>query len=146
LLLGLLGGCVHQIDYRAGASTAELARERDDCALRALEAAPVKLESRMIPGRFIPERRVCDAAGNCTVYPARQEFPQWEDFDINAEKRALLTRTCLANKGIDRVSLPYCDAAAKASVTPGVTRILPPLNEVSCVIPRGAGAYQIVTR
>lgn len=146
LLLAALGGCVHQIDYRAGASTAEIARDRDACALRAIEDAPVRMQSRMIPGRFVAERKVCDAGGNCTVYPARQEFPQWEDFDVNVEKRALLTRMCLADKGIDRVSLPYCDTAAKAGVTPGVTRVLPPLNTASCVIPRGSGAYQIVTR
>ncbi|WP_375172948.1 hypothetical protein [Pseudooceanicola sp.] len=142
----LLCACVQQIDYRAGMSTAEVNRIRDACTLQALNQAPVNTQTRVLPGRFIPERQICDANGNCTIRPAYQEFPRFETYDANTQRRALLTRTCLSSRGIDRVSLPYCEAAVKSQVEPGITRVLPPLTEGSCIIPRGSGAYQIVTR
>ena len=141
-----LAACSQQIYYREGATTADVKRAQNSCALQALEQAPVKTRTRIIPGRFVPERKVCDADGNCTIYPAYEEFPEYETYDANADERALLTRSCLAARGFDRVSLPYCDAAQRSGVVPGVTRTLPRLTEQSCIIPRGSGAYQIVTQ
>lgn len=146
LSLTVLCACVQEIYYREGMTTAEIRRASDACALEALDQAPVRTETRVLPGRFIPARTVCDGQGNCTTRPAHQEFPRFESFDANEDRRALLTRTCLASRGIDRVSLPYCDGRTRDAVEPGVTRILPRLTDRACLIPRGSGAYQIVTR
>ncbi|WP_136635603.1 hypothetical protein [Pseudooceanicola onchidii] len=143
-LLAVLTGCSQQISYREGATTAEIQREVDACALRAVRAAPVANQTVILPGEWIPPQKVCDGAGNCTVRPGYRSFPEFETVDVNADERRLLTRTCLAERGIDRVSLPLCDASVKNATVPGVTRVLPKLREQSCLIPRGSGAYQIV--
>lgn len=145
VLIGL-AACSQQITYREGATTAEVQRAEDSCKLAALEQAPVRKRTRIIPGEIIPARKVCDADGACVVYPAYREAPEIETYDENEEKRRLLVRSCLASRGFDRVRLPYCDAEARTGVTPGVTRTLPRLTEQSCIIPRGSGAYQIVAR
>lgn len=146
LTLCLLSGCVKEIYYREGATTAEVDRARDACAVEAYRSAPVLHRTRIIPGPLIPPRKVCDASGACVIYPATQGLPEIERYDANVEKRAVLTRSCLAERGYARVSLPYCDASAKSSVPVGVTRTLPRLTEQSCIISRGPNAYQIVTR
>ena len=143
--LVLLGACAQQIYYREGASVTQIQRDRDACELQAMREAPVLSRTRVLPGRWIPGRKVCDSSGNCTVTPGYQTFPEFETYDANTERRALLARTCLAERGIDRISLPLCDGAVKAAVPVGVTRVLPPLGERSCVIPRGAAGYQVVT-
>ena len=142
-MLGLIG-CTQQIYYRAGADVTALQRAQDACALRAQEEAPYRPQTRILPPRIIPAQKVCDAQGNCQVIPATQGFPEFETVDANKDRRALIARQCLAEQGIDRVSLPYCSSVQRATVTPGITRVLPVLSETSCLIPRGNGAYQIV--
>lgn len=143
-ILGITAGCTQQIYYKAGASTAQVQRAQDACALQAEQAAPYRAVTRILPPRIIPARQVCDAQGNCQVIPARQGLPEFETIDGNAERRVLLARTCMAEQGFDRVSLPYCDSAQRQSVAAGVTRTLPRIGEQSCIISRGSGAYQIV--
>lgn len=140
----LLAGCTQEIYYRQGATLAEVQRAEDACALQSEAAAPYKPQSRIIPESFVSERKVCDAQGNCEIVPVVRSFPKFETVDLNAERRVLLARTCMAQKGYDRVSLPYCDAAQRQGAT-GVTRTLPALSVNSCIIPRGSNAYQIVT-
>lgn len=147
LSLIVLGACAsQQIYYRQGATTAAIQRTQDQCLLQAQDRAPIDRKTRMIPGRFIPERQVCNAKGECVIRPAYQSFPEFETYDANADRRAILARTCMAERGLDRVSLPYCDASVKNAVPVAVTRTLPRLTETSCIIPRGNGAYQIVSQ
>lgn len=145
LSLTALVGCSQQILYREGATTAQIDRARTDCTLEAQREAPVRTQTQILPGRWIPPRQTCDATGACVTTPGYQSFPEFVTVDANAGTRDLLVRQCLARRGIDPVTLPLCDAAAKSRATPGITRVLPPLTEASCVIPRGSGAYQIVT-
>ena len=144
--LFLLSGCVQQIYYRDGATVQDIARDRDFCALQALEAAPRKIEHIIVPTPLSPPRRVCDAGGNCRVDHPNPSFPQFETYDANADRRALLTRQCLADRGVHVVKLPICDATVKKSVPVAVTRHLPRLTDRSCIIQRGGGAFQIVSR
>jgi len=143
-ILGLTAGCAQQIYYKPGATTAQVQRAQDACALEAERTAPYKPVTRIVPAPLIPARKVCDAQGNCQVIPAQQGLPEFETIDGNAERRVLLARTCMAEQGFDRVSLPYCDSAQRQSVATGVTRTLPQIGEQSCIISRGSGAYQIV--
>lgn len=141
----LTAGCAREIDYREGATMAEVNRARDTCALAAETQAPYRPATRMEPGDWIPERKVCDAAGNCTIRPGRMGLPQIVRYDGNATRRVLLARTCLADKGFDRVSLPYCQSNVRNATPQAVTRVLPPLTPQSCIIGRGGSAYQIVS-
>ncbi|WP_407493370.1 hypothetical protein [Pseudooceanicola sp. MF1-13] len=140
-----LAGCAQQIYYKPGVTTAQVQRAQDACALQAQTAAPYRPETRIRPAPLIPEKQVCDAQGNCQIVPAQQGFPEFETVDANAERRVLLARTCMAEAGFDRVTLPTCDSAQRQSVAVGVTRTLPRISEASCIIPRGGDAYQIVT-
>lgn len=145
LAFGVLSGCTQQIYYRQGASIPEIQNARDSCALLSQDAAPYRPVTRIVPGRIIPERKVCDAGGSCRIIPAQQSFPEFETIDGNAEKRVLIARNCMAQQGFQQVSLPRCDTAVRQSVPVGVTRTLPRISETSCIISRGSGAYQIVT-
>ncbi|WP_148234691.1 hypothetical protein [Pseudooceanicola batsensis] len=140
-----LSGCAQDIYFREGATVSEVRRAEDACALSARQAAPFRPRTILVPGPIVPARKVCDGQGNCQTRPAYQAPPEFETMDANAERRVLIARTCMAERGFDRVSLPYCSGAVRNAAPAAVTRRLPRLTGQSCIIPRGQAGYQIVT-
>ena len=146
LALGAVVACSQEITYREGAPVADVQRATDACALMAIRQAPVRNQTTVYPGEYYPPTRSCDANGACVTTPGYYEPPEVVTVDVNKDERTLITRTCLAEKGYSRVRLPLCDASVKAAVSPAVTQRQPKLTPKSCIIPRGAAGYQIVTR
>jgi len=140
----LFAGCSETLYYRAGASTEAARADEVSCGRLALAQAPVEKEREVIPGRYIPGPVVCDANNNCRQRPGRRLPPEIIVRDVNEELRRLIARQCMAERGYERVSLPYCSDAVKAQVTPAVTRKMPALPARACIIKRGVDGYQIV--
>ena len=76
LVATLLPACTREIYYREGASQAQITAAQDACVAQAYREAPVRTVTTVLPGTFIPERQVCDGAGNCQTIPARFGPPQ----------------------------------------------------------------------
>ncbi|WP_432688020.1 hypothetical protein [Pseudooceanicola sp. C21-150M6] len=140
-----LAGCAREIYYRQGVSAAAVQAEETACALSAIQQAPVKNETRIYPGEFVPPERICRDDGSCFVVPGFREPPEIVTIDVNASERRLLERSCMAAKGYTRVTLPVCDEAVQAQVPSSLDLAMPALANSSCVVPRGKTAYQVVT-
>lgn len=140
----LVAGCSETIYYQPGASTTETRADEIACGRIALAQAPVEKETEIIPGRYLPGPVVCDANNNCHRRPGRRLPPEIITRDVNEELRRLIARQCMAERGYDRVTLPYCSEAVKAQVTPAITRRMPQLSGRACIIKRGPDAYQLV--
>jgi hypothetical protein len=140
----LFAGCSETIYYQPGASTAEAQADEVACGRIALAQAPVEKETEIIPGRYLPGPVVCDANNNCRRQPGRRLPPQIITRDVNEELRRLIARQCMAERGYERLTLPYCSEEVKAQVTPAITRRMPQLSGRACIIRRGADRYQIV--
>lgn len=145
--LALLAACAPlETYYKAGASVATVNRDTTACEVSALQKVPQVLQIRRKPPRFIPGRRVCDAAGNCTTAPGYYIDGGVESYDPNLGLRQRVELQCMADKGYTPVSIPPCpDSVAKAA-PPAATTRLPTLKEGSCVIRNRDGSFQIVTR
>ena len=127
----LLAGCGPiPVYHKAGVSLREY---RDDvlaCQVAALRDAPVATQIRRDPARYIPARRICDAAGNCT-YEGGYWIPgEVYSVDVNESLRRELNGRCLAAEGYDRHELPRCPPEM-STVLPAET--LPPLSSRTCV-------------
>lgn len=146
-VLSLISGCAPlETYYRAGATVEALKSDGLACEVQALKDAPVANQTRITPPRYIPARRVCDSAGTCTT---RGGF--WLDGDVytvdaNADLRQRIERQCMARRGYSPAEIPQCPPDVARKAPPGVTRVLPPLSEASCVIRNEDGTIQIVTR
>ena len=141
----LIAGCSETIYYQAGATTASARADEVACGRIALAPAPVAREREIIPGEDVPGPVICDANNNCRRTPGRRLPPRVIVRDVNEELRRLIGRQCMAERGYERVSLPYCSEAVQAQVTPAVTRRMPALTTGrACIIKRGVDSYQIV--
>ena len=101
--------------------------------------------TRVLPGPILPPQQICDAAGNCTTYPARRLPPDIVTEDANADLRKQVVAQCMGQRGYEYVRIPHCPAAITNAVTPKQTQVLPRLAETSCVVRGPNGTWQIVT-
>lgn len=129
--------------YKAGAPVTEMNRAMTNCEVEALGKVPVDRRIERDPVRIVP-RRVCDSAGNCTVFYDRVggEVRTW---DANAGLRSRVLNQCMADKGFNYVDLPACSQAVRNAAPAGATTVLPRLAPNSCAIRNGDGTFQIVT-
>lgn len=143
-----LAGCgPMDLYYKPGASVAGIERASLDCMLEAERQVPVRNVTRVIPGRWIPGRRVCRAPDQCYDLPGRMTPPRVITEDINIGLRDRAAALCMADRGYARISLPACPPEVEKRVTPAVTITMPKrLSKNACVIRRPNGAFQVVDR
>jgi len=145
LALVLLGGCAPLgVFYKPGAPVAVVDRALLDCRVEAAQKVPVRQVTRVIPGAFMPPRRVCDNKGNCRLLPGFRDPPSYVTEDANTGLRKDVVTQCMADQGYQYVRIPNCSAGISQAVTPKQTTIYPRLHESSCVV-RKSGVWQIVT-
>lgn len=145
LALALVVGCAPMgVYYKPGAQVATSQRAELACKVDAEQKVPVRNVTRVIPGPFIPPRKVCDAAGNCTIIPGRELPPRIVSEDANEGLRRDVVTQCMADKGYRFVRIPECSPGISQSVSPRQTKVYPRLQENSCVV-RARGVWQIVT-
>lgn len=143
----VLAGCLPlSIYYREGAQVSLMQRETLACEVRALRDAPVANQIRRTPPRFVPSRRICDGAGNCTTRPGYYVPGEVYTVDVNAGLRQRIEAQCMADKGFVPAKIPACPPGAAKAAVPARTAVLPRLSENSCVIRNQDGSFQIVTR
>ena len=141
----LLGACAPiGLYYKPGAPVALADRALLDCKVVAVNKVPVHPVTRVIPGPRLPPRQVCDANGNCTLFPGQHLPPEIVTEDANAGLREQVVAQCMADKGYQFVRIPACSAGISDAVTPQQTTVYPRLRENSCVV-RKSGVWQIVT-
>ena len=68
--LGVAASCAPLTTYyKPGVAVDRLNRDTTACQVAALRDVPASTQVRRLPPEFIPPRRRCDSAGNCTVVP-----------------------------------------------------------------------------
>lgn len=140
--LCLLAACAPvETFYKPGAEVARLQQDQLGCETRALRDAPVANQVRQDPPVYVPPRRTCDSAGNCTSYGGYWRAGQIYSVDVNRDLRGRLLQACMAERGYTRVQIPRCEAGLGAS---GQMRVLPELTAQSCAIVGGDGRFVIV--
>lgn len=143
----VLSGCVPlSIYYREGVSVTRAERDTLACEVKALKDAPVANQIRVTPPRWVPGRRSCNSAGQCTVYPGYYLPGRTYTVDANAGLRKRVEVQCMATKGYAPVDIPACPDRIVRAAPPGVTATLPALTPQSCVIKNTNGTYQIVNK
>lgn len=143
----VLGACAPlNTYYKPGASVALVQSKTIDCQVIALGKVPVATQIVREPGQFVPERRICNASGQCRITGGYFVPGAVYTIDPNENLRARVVRQCMADAGFAPVSIPACpDAVARAAPSAATTR-LPELTETSCVIRNPNGSFQIVNR
>ena len=143
----VLGACVPlSIYYKPGASVSRLERDTTQCQVDALSKAPVASQIRQEPPTYVPERKICDAAGNCTIRPGFWKDGQIYTVDVNQGLRGRVEEQCMADRGYQPVSIPACPSSVSQAVPAAATRTLPQLSPSSCAIRNRDGSWQIVNR
>ncbi|QFT59858.1 hypothetical protein FIU94_13575 [Sulfitobacter sp. THAF37] len=132
--------------YKPGASVERLNRDTTACQVAALRDVPASTQVRRTPPEFVPPRRRCDSAGNCTVVPGYYIPGETVSFDPNDGLRKRVERQCMADRGYAPVSIPPCPDTVARAAPPAATRVLPALGPQACVIRNRGGSFQIVNR
>ena len=144
--LAALAGCSpFAIYYREGAEVSRMQTDQTNCQVAALKDVPESRQIRRTPPRYIPGPRYCDSRGRCSYGPGYYIPGDVYTYDANAALRNQVTQQCMAQKGYARVELPRCSGSVAQSVQPGITRVLPPLSQSSCVVKNRGGSWQIVS-
>jgi hypothetical protein len=139
--LALAGCSASTVYYAEGVDLSTRAADLAQCEAQALQAFPVRNETRYTPRRFVPPRQSCDADGNCTESPGYFEGGEPYTVDVNADPRQTALRGCMGDRGYAEVNLPFCEPESR--VRP--TTVMPPLTEATCVYrPAGRGDGVIV--
>lgn len=145
LAIALLAACAPlSTYYKPGVSVARLNTDETACEVSSLRDAPVANQLRQRPPVFVPGGRICNAAGVCYQRPGHWVSGGYYTVDVNQGLRVRLMDMCMARKGYQPVSIPRCNPGVANAATPGVTRVLPKLNEKSCAILNQDGSWQIV--
>ena len=131
------------IYHRDGADVSRIDSDLSACRVSALNQVPVNERQRYIAPTYT-YRSFCYAGGYCHSRRVLLRPGYFETYDVNEGLRADVTRSCMTNKGFDRVSLPLCSAEVTRATTITRTRVQPPITDNSCIIRIQNGGYQIV--
>jgi hypothetical protein len=131
--------------YKEGVSVQSAKDSETTCKIAAAQDVPVRNVTRVIPGRHIPPRRICDAKNNCVVKGGVFLPPEFITEDANASLRKDAADICMRKKGFVFTRLPACKESVKSATAPAVTTRLPKLTPKACVIHNQGGTWQIVT-
>jgi ferredoxin len=141
-----MGGCGPLTTYyKPGVSVAQLERDQTRCQVQALAQVPASTQVYHHPPERLPDRRICDADGNCRIKPGRIVPGRIETFDPNDGLRARVARQCMAERGYSRESIPLCSQAQRTSPVGAATTRLPKLTPNACYRRLESGKVQIVT-
>lgn len=133
--------------YKPGASVAALNRQTTACQVKALRDVPASTQVRRLPPEYVPARHHCTAPGNCVITRHAYVIPgEVVTFDPNDGLRKRVEGQCMADQGYAPVSIPPCPDRVARATPARATKVLPNLNEQSCVIRNSDGSFQIVTR
>ena len=132
--------------YKPGASVEVLNRQTLTCETTALREVPPSTQIRRTPPQLIRGKQTCNANGVCFTTPDRYLPGEIITYDPNDGLRRRVEQQCMADAGFTPVSIPSCPDAVARAASGEPTKILPNLNENSCVIRRKDGTFQIVTR
>ena len=145
--MGVAVGCAPLTTYyQPGKAVTTLNRDTTACAVSALRDVPASTQVRRIPPTFVPARRACDSAGNCTITPGYYIPGEVISYDPNDGLRKRVERQCMADKGYSTVSIPACPENVARAAPVATTRVLPALGPKACVIRNRDGSFQIVNR
>ena len=149
LLLSLpwvLSACV-PLDtyYKAGIAPVRLQEDTTNCQVRALRDAPVALQTRLAPPVFIPARRICDGANNCTVRPGYWQRGNTYEVDVNKDLRGRVETQCMQSKGYQRAQISACKSGEATVPATGAAR-LPKLTERSCYTRNPDGTLRVLNQ
>ncbi|MCZ4254936.1 hypothetical protein PVW51_13280 [Sulfitobacter sp. PR48] len=145
--LGVAASCAPLTTYyKPGVAVDRLNRDTTACQVAALRDVPASTQVRRLPPEFIPPRRRCDSAGNCTVVPGYYIPGETISFDPNDGLRKRVEQQCMADRGYAPVSIPPCPDNVARAAPPAATRVLPALGPESCAIRNRDGSFQIVNR
>ncbi|MDQ2092818.1 hypothetical protein [Rhodalgimonas zhirmunskyi] len=143
--LALVGCGPMGLYYKPGVSVAGAERDEITCAVKAERDVPVRNVSRVIPGQWVPGRKICRKPGQCRMTPGHRTPPQIITEDANLALRNKVAALCMKDRGYARISLPPCPPEIEKSVVPAITVTMPKrLSQNACVIRRKNGAFQVV--
>lgn len=144
----LLTGCGPMgLYYKPGVSMNAIERDEVACTLKAEREVPVRNVSRVIPGEWVPGRKVCPRKGKCHVTPGYMTPSRVVTEDANLGLRNRVAALCMQDRGYSRINLPPCPREVAQSVPSAVTTEMPKrLSPRACVIRHGGGAFQVVNR
>ncbi len=143
----ILTGCAPlTIYHKAGVTVGGMERDARACAVSALRDVPVNTQVRRSPARYVPGRRICDAAGTCTTRRGYYIPGDIYTVDVHKPLRTGVEQQCMADQGYAPVSIPPCPDSVARAAPAGRTVVLPNLTPTSCVIRNNNGSFQIVNR
>ena len=144
LSIGLVSACAPlSIYHKPGVDVATWRQQTTRCEVQALQQAPVAMETRQEPDRYIPPRTFCNDAGECVTEGGYWIPGRFYQVDVNAGLRKRVEAQCMAARGYQPVNIPRCPPGTQVS---GATQVLPPLSAASCIVPLEGGRFAIVTR
>ena len=145
LPIALMAGCTPlSIYYKPGVPVQQMQSDTLACEVTALRDAPVANTIRQTPARYVPGRRICNGAGQCTTSPGYWIPGSFYTVDVNAGLRDRVENSCMAAKGYQPVSIPQCPKNVAQAAPQGATNRLPTLSENSCAIRNDDGSFQVV--
>ena len=124
--------------YQDGVSRQQIPVDEGACIKDALAKAPVDRVFYREPGEW-RTKQSCDDAGCVT---SEYFVPGLlKSYDANAGLRSRLERSCMAEKGYERLKFERCEKAA--AVDASVQTRLPPAADVACFVqdPTGRVAF-----
>lgn len=131
--------------YKPGVSAAKLQNDQLDCEVKALQAAPVAIQTRRTPPRYIPARRYCHAKGHCHTRGGYWIHGDVYSVDVNAKLRRKLETQCMTRKNYQPVELPICRSGVPAEIDTSRTDALPEITPQSCAVRNRDGSFEILT-
>lgn len=144
--LVLIQACTpFSIYHQPGVEVSRMQSDLLNCQVASSQSVPVSTQIRREPPRYIPGRHYCRPDGRCYRDAGYYIPGEVYTVDANAGLRGRVTTQCMADRGYRPVELPACSGAVKARAPQGVTTVLPPLDEKSCVIRNDDRTWQIVT-
>jgi hypothetical protein len=132
--------------YKAGTPVATVERDTTACQVQALRDAPVANQVRRTPPTYVPPRRTCDSAGNCTTTAGYYLPGEVYTVDVNSALRKKVENQCMADRGYSPASIPACPQGVKQAAPLAATATLPRLTPKSCAIRNRDGSFQIVNQ
>ena len=141
-----LSGCMPlNVYYNQGVSIQTAKDTETSCKVAAARDVPVRNVTRVIPGRQLLPRLLCDSNNVCTRHPGLFLPPEYITEDANITLRTEAVDLCMRQKGYEFIRLPACKDPLKAATPPAATTHFPKLSSESCVIRNQGGTWQIVS-
>lgn len=138
VLLASCGPATVTVPWRAGVNFAQVDAVNTQCEVLALRQVPQAISTSTTPIHRTPSNVICNQIGNqtfCNEYGGQTYGGNTVTSDLNESLRGKVKSQCLANYGIQMVTLPLC---SKEQAKKGVSSpVLPPASRVECLTKGG---------